>query len=178
MWAGLDPGGGHPVAGGGGIGHGLDGGKGLGGDDHKGRRRVQPRQRVGDIGPVNVRHEMTARPVVIGAQRPHGHLGAQMRAADADVDDIGDRPLPDVSGKLCHACARGGDFRHDVRALDHHRSARQIAQRAVQDGPPLGLVDRRALEHGGAACGNAGRLCKTDQSAAGRGGQGGLGVIQ
>ena len=73
-----------------------------------------------------------------GRERPRRHRRAEVRAADADVDDVGHRlaeraahpALAHVGGEGEHLRALGLDLGHDVGALDQHRLAGEIAQRA------------------------------------------------
>ncbi len=46
-----------------------------------------------------------------------------------------------------HVCERGAHVGHDVAAVDHHRPARSIAQRDMQDGSVLGDVDVLTGKH-------------------------------
>ena len=57
--------------------------------------RIQILENLGDMRAVDVGHEMeTHADRVIGGQRFDGHGRAQIRAADADIDDVGDRIGP------------------------------------------------------------------------------------
>ena len=96
---------------------------------------------------------MQPRPVLIGCQRQRGHDGTKVRAADADVDDIRVAPaLPrDFAGphpvrEAAHPVQRRMDLGQDVAAIDQDRAFGR-AQRGVQDGAVLGLVDLLAREH-------------------------------
>ena len=89
-------------------------------------------------------------------QRLVGHDGAEIGAADADVDDVAD-PLAGVALPVAaaHAVGEGGhlvehgmDLRHDVLAVDEDRGVARRAQRHVQHGALLGDVDLLAAEHG------------------------------
>lgn len=106
------------------------------------------------IRPVDIRQEMTARPLPKGLERSDRHLRPEMRAANADIDHIGDlaaralvalRPHP--PGKALHPFERVADLGHHIAAIDLDRTALEIAQRRVQHRPPLGLVDPRAGKH-------------------------------
>ena len=97
-----------------------------------------------------------SRAVGVGAQDLVRHRGAEVGAADADVDDVADR-LAGVPGPLArahpvgeagHLVEHGVHIRHHVLTVDlDHRVARG-AQRGVQHGPVLGGVDLLAAEHG------------------------------
>jgi hypothetical protein len=92
--------------------------------------------------------------VAIAAEGLGGHDDAEVRAADADVDDVGEA-LPAMTGEatLVHARDELADLRelrahlgHHVAPLDGHGVGRAIAQRHVQRGAALGEVDRLAGE--------------------------------
>ena len=72
------------------IGHRLDGRKGLRRDQEERPRRVQPGERIADMGAVDVRDEMEPRPIVESVQRPGRHGRAEIRSADADIDHVGE----------------------------------------------------------------------------------------
>ena len=147
------------------IGHGLDGREGLGGDDHQRGRGIEPRQRIGDMRAIHVGDEMQPRPVMIGRQRQRRHRRAEIRAADADIDDIGelcaagrrDRPRAQPRGESRHALQHVIHRRHDVLSVDEDGPVRTIAQRDMQHGAILGRIDRRTREHGIALAGELGR---------------------
>ena len=155
-----------------GVGHRLLGGEGLGGDDEQGPRRLEPVQRVGDVGAVDVGDEMAvqARPAE-RRQRARRHRRTEVGAADADVDDVGHRlaeraahpPFAHVGGEGEHLVAFGLDRRRDVDAVDQDRRAGKIAQRAVQRRAPLGRIDQFAAEHRVALGGDVGRLGERQQ---------------
>ena len=121
---------------------------------------------------------MAARTVVIGAQCAHRHFGAEMRAADADIDHVGDGTAPDAVGKAGHAAAGFGDLGHDVLACDPDRATREVAQRGVQHRAVLSLVDGFACEHRGAADGDACGFGKFQECRTRGRGQGGLGIVK
>ena len=102
-----------PAPGGLRVGHGLGGGEGFRGDDDQRAGRVQPPDGVGQMRGVHVGDEVQTRPVMIRRQRGGDHRGAEIRTADADVDDIGE----------CFA-AGGGDF----AGADGGREAGKAAQ--------------------------------------------------
>ena len=85
-----------------------------------------------------------------------GHHRAEVRAADADVDDGADAlagvPLPgtgaDAVGEVGHLIEHGVDLRHDVRAVHDDGGALRGAEGDVQDDPLLGDVDLVTAEHG------------------------------
>ena len=99
---------GNPFARRAGIGHRLDGGEGLRRDEEQRRLGLESLQRVGDMRAIDVRHIMQPRSIVIGRQRQRRHGGSKVRAADADVDDIGDLAAADFARKRRH----GGEHAH------------------------------------------------------------------
>ena len=128
-----------PVAGRGGIGHGLEGGKGLGGNDEQGLRRIEIAYRLHEVRPVDVR-DKTKRHVAfaVSLERLIGHYRPQVGAADADVDDILDRPIG-VS-EPCTAANFRGESAHFIEHRmygGHHvvtaHSYRRIARSAKRD---------------------------------------------
>ena len=91
-----------------------------------------------------------------GRQRPRRHRRAEVRAADADIDDIGERVAPRAENRaLAHGARESGDLgalrfhrRHHVPAVDTNRRAGKIAQGHVQGWAPLGGVDLLAGKQG------------------------------
>ena len=79
--------------------------------------------------PVDIRDEVHAGSVMIGRQRPHGHGGAEIGTADADVDDVGE-----AAG--AHALGEGEDI--GARTLDIIARRRGRARRAAPCGAPPG----------------------------------------
>ena len=119
-----------------------------------------PAQSVAEVGAVDVGHEMRPEPgLAEGAQGARGHRRAEIGAADADIDDVGEGfafGAPDAS--RAHGLGESGDLGafgehvvHHVVPLDHDRAAGEIAQRHMQRRTPFGRVDagagkqRRAL---------------------------------
>ena len=93
--------------------------------------------------------------VAVMLQRLVGHHRPEVRAADADVDDVADPlagvalPLAaaDLVGEARHLVEHGVDLGHDVLAVDQDRLAFRGAQGDVQHGAILGDVDLLAAEH-------------------------------
>jgi len=85
-------------------------------------------------------------------QRLRRQRRAQVRAADPDVDYVGefaaaaagDRAVAHAVGEFAHASERGLDLRHDIHAVDHHWH--RVAQRRVQHCAILAYVDFFAVE--------------------------------
>ena len=141
-----------------GVGHRLLGGEGLGGDEEQGGLRAQALERLGDIGSIDVGDEVkTQAGMNVGRQGFDHHLRAQVGAADADVDDVGDRlagvalPLarPHALAERAHVRQDAVDIGHHISPIDIDGSVGAIAQGDVQHGPVLGDVDFLAAEHGG-----------------------------
>ena len=130
-----------------GIGHRLDGGEGFRGDDEQRRLRVQGLQRVGDMRAVDIGDVMQPRAVMIGRQRQRRHGRAEIGAADADIDHVGDLAGPHALGKFRHGGQHVVHVRHHIPARDHDGRVRLVAQRRMQHGAVLGDVDDLAREH-------------------------------
>ena len=148
---------GDPGPGGRRVGHRLHRGEGLRRDDEQGARRIEPAQRVADVGAIDVGDEMA--PQLRrreGRERPRSHCGPKVGSANADIDDVRHRlaqsaphpALAHVGGEGQHLFARADHLRHDILAVDQHRLAGEIAQGGMQDGALLGDVDLLASEHG------------------------------
>ena len=146
----------HPGARGVGVGHRLLGGEGLGRNDEQRLRRVEIARGLGEVGAIDVRDEAedhVARGVV--AQRLVGHDRAEVRAADADVDDVADAlagvalPLAAAHpvGEVGHLVQHRVHFRHDILAVDEDVRVPRRAQRHVQHRAVFGDVDLVAAEH-------------------------------
>ena len=177
--------GGHPFSCGGRVGHRLGRGKGLGRDQYQRTRRIQPRQRIGYVCAIHVGHEMAARPVRVGRQRAHSHVGAQMRSTDADIDHIGERAACPVICAAAHHPCKGfhprqcpQHARHDIGAIHDDRPSGQVPQRGMQHGAVFRLVDGRAGEHSLPPLRHATLINKCDQRRAGIRVDCRLGVIQ
>ena len=175
-----------PGLGGAGVGHRLDGGEGLRGDDDQRPLRVEGLQHVVDMRPVHVRYEMRARPVMIGRERQGRHHRAEVRAADADVDDVGEpAPVGGGDGAGAHAVGEGRhavehavDLGHHVLAVHEDRLAGAVAQRDVQDRPVLGGVDPGAGEHKVAPLRHPARRRELDEQRQRARVDGGLGEVE
>ena len=82
------------------------------------------------------------------------HLRPQIGAADPDVDHVADAlvgeatPLAptDLVGELAHVLQHRVHLRHHVLSFDEDRPVAAIAQRDVQHGPFLGVIDDLAVE--------------------------------
>ena len=132
------------------------GGEGLGGDDEQRGFRVEALERFREVGAVDVGDEMDVEAgFFIGLERFGDHHRAEIRAADADVDDIRDRfagvakpcAVAHPLGEFAHVCQHAPYFGHDILAIDQHRFAGAVAQGSVQHGAAFGEVDGFAREH-------------------------------
>ena len=146
-----------PLAGRGGIGHGLQRGKSLGGNDEERFGRVKVVGGLGEVGAVHIGDESEGeRAVGVVAQGFVGHHGPEIRAADADVDDVFNAlagvacPLAraDAIGKFGHAVEHGMDFWNDINAIYFDRCRARSAEGCMQNGSVLGDVDLVTTEHG------------------------------
>ena len=163
-----------PCTRGAGVGHGLLRGERLAGDDEERLRGIEVCGLPREVAGIDVRdeaeHEARRREV---AQRIVGHGGAEIAAADPDVDDVSDGlagvalPLAgaDAVGEGGHAVEHLMDLRHDVDAVGADHGAARGAERHVEDGAVLGDVDVLAREHPGAS-GGEGRLAQERQQVA------------
>ena len=137
--------------------HRFGGGKGLGGDDEQRRLGIDLAQGGVHVVTVDVRDEVHRQARVgILAQGQADHLGPEVGAANADVDNVGDR-LAAVAqpgagahrvGKGAHPIEHGVHVGVDVLAIDHQFLAARGAQCGVQHGATFGQVDALAGEHG------------------------------
>jgi hypothetical protein len=142
------------------VGHGLQRREGLGSDKEQGVLRTQAAQHRGQFMPVDVGDEMEA--LAFGAirlQRKHSHLRTQVRAADADVDDVGDaRVRAHLFGKREHRI-QGPVHLHRVGVP----GIEGRAQQPMLHRPVLGAVDALAREHRVARAFHAAFTCKIQQ---------------
>ena len=169
------------------VGHRLLRGEGLGRNDEQRLGRVEVVRGFGEVGAVDVGHEaerQVARAVV--AQGFVGHDRAEVRSADADVDDGANAlarvafpfAAADAIGELGHLVQHGVNFRHDVLAIDEDLRVTRRAQGHVQHGAVLGEVDLVAAEHRVDAFAQAAVCGEVHQQLQGLGGEAMLGVIQ
>jgi hypothetical protein len=147
------------------VGHRLQRREGLGGDDEQRLRRVEVARRLGEVGAVNVGDEAEG-PISIGvvAKRLVGHHRSEVRAPDADVDDVPNR-LAGVATPLAaahpirerpHSVEHVVDLDHHVLAVDDQGTIAGHPQCDMEHGTVLGAVDVLASEHGLAPLGEAG----------------------
>ncbi len=170
-----------------GVGHRLQSGERLGGDDEQRLGGVEVAGGLDEVGGVDVGDEAEGElPGAVVAQGLIGHDRAEVRATDADVDDVADRPAgvagpgagADLLAEVGHAVEHGVDLLHHVEAVEHERGRAGHAQGDVQDGAVLRDVDGLPGEHGGGALGQAGLLGQGDKQAEGLVGDAVLGVVE
>ena len=129
-------------------------------------------RRLDEVGSVDVGDE--AERHVAAAVVPEGvirHHGAEVGAADPDVDDVADRragearPLPRANSvrERGHPVEHGVHVRDDIDAVDDERAPARHAQRDVQDRAILGDVDPLAREHRVASLGDPCLGCEIEQ---------------
>jgi hypothetical protein len=169
-----------------GVGHGLLRGEGLGGDQEQGGFGVERFEGLGDVGAVHVGDEVHPQPGRrIGPQAFGDHHRAEVRAADADVDEVPDRsagvPRPGARANLLreilHPRQHGLDLGHDIPAVRLDPGVRTVAQGHVEHGAVFGFVDPVAGEHALDRFPQAAALRQLDQQAEGFRGDAVLGVV-
>jgi hypothetical protein len=108
------------------------------------------------VGGVDVGDEVNLQVrLSVGSEGLGDHQRAEIGAADADIDDVGDGlagvPFPGAAahpaGEVFHLGENGVDLGHHVLAGDADRPIRAVAQRYVQHRASFGDVDRLAGEH-------------------------------
>ncbi len=163
-----------PRAGGMRVGQSFQRCKGLGGDDKERLRGIQIARRLDEFAAVNVGDEAHGQgAVTVILQRFVGHPGTQVRAANADIDDVAYAPASVAGpGAAAHAV---GEVRHlvehsmhpgyDVLAIDNDALVLRRAQGDMQHGAPLGDVDLVAAKHSVDALAQARGLGQLQQQA-------------
>ena len=138
-----------------GVGEGLLRGEGLGGNDEQRRFGPHLTKHLAQVRTIDVRHEVRAEPLLpVRTQRLGDHHRAEVGAADADVDDVGDGapvyPIqpPSRTARRTRASARAHVAHPASRPRRRRRRAiAAIAKGGVEDRPALGFVDGFAREH-------------------------------
>ena len=176
-----------PVARGMRVGHGLERGEGLGGDDEQRLGGIEIVHRLGEVGAVDIGDEAEGHgPLAVVLQRFVGHDGAEIRSADADIDDIADAlagmPRPGASaqpiGEGRHLVEDGMDIGHHVLAVVQDGRAARRAQRDVKHRALFRDVDLVAAEHGVDALAQARLLGQLKQQFQGFVGDPVLGIVE
>ena len=150
-------GGQEPVAGHAGVGEGLQGGEGLGGDDEQGRLRVEVRDLLGAVGGIDVGDEAALKALLhVGLESLVDHDGTEVGAADADIDhrldglagDTGPLPRAHAAGEGVDLLQDLVDVGDDVLAVHAQGVGGRATQGGVEDGTVLGDVDVLTGVHG------------------------------
>ncbi len=123
--------------------------------DDQGFRRIEPGQRQGQFGAVDIGDEAHVDLRLQGRQGLEDQARPEIGTADADMDDsperlagsAGDQARTDGAGIVAHGVARRLDVMGDLRPAQAHVLAVGIAQGHVKNGPVLGDVDRLAGPH-------------------------------
>ena len=145
-----------PRSGGAGIGQGLERGEGLRRDDEEGAVRVDHIEHRSHIRRVDVRDEMDVDVVMnVRTQCPVRHGGTEVRATDADVDDMTDplsgrslpRARPHPLGEARHAIEHVGDVGGHRSAVNREVIVVAGPQSGVEHGSVFGGIDVFSGEH-------------------------------
>ncbi len=146
-----------PLPGRPGIGHGLLGSKGLGGDDEQGCFRIQRLEALVKMSGIDIGNKVTGKAgMAVSSQGFGRHSRPEIRTADADIDHISDLfacapcplSLPDPGGEIPHLVQDRVHLRHDVPSVDCNRPIGSIAQGDVQNTAVFGPVDTFSGKHG------------------------------
>ena len=177
-----------PGLGGGSIGDGLLGGKGLGGNDEESGLGLDGLEDLSDVSAVNVADKVDLKTTLcgVGLQGLSDHDRAQIRSTDTNVDNVLDLvtlvtlPLAraDRFGEFAHVLENSVNLGHDVLTLAVDGGVGNVAESDVQDGAVLGEVNGLAREHLGAHLLNASLLGQVDEVLEGLGGDQVLGVVE
>ena len=134
-----------PRASGAGVGHRLERREGLRGDDEQRLGRIEIADGFGEVGAVDIRYEAERHgALAVVLERLVGHHGPEIRAADADVDDVADAlagvsfpvAAADAVREVAHPVEHRVDLRHHVLAIhdDRMRPWAHATQCAAQPG--------------------------------------------
>ena len=161
-----------PGAGHAGVGEGLQGGEGLGGDDEQRGLGIQVRGLDEAVGRVDVRDEPALQALLlVGQQRLVDHHRPEIGTADADVDHGADRLARDphplagthLVGEGEHLVQHLVDVRDHVLPVDRQLRVAGQPQRGVQHGTVLGDVDVLSAKHRLPAAGDVSLLREPQQ---------------
>ena len=139
-----------------GVGEGFLGGEGFGGDDEQRGFRVDFGQYVAQLGAVHVGDEVHVQTrMAERLERGTHHQRAEVRAADTDVDDIGNDLIgiaqpaaaADFMREFAHALQDMVDLRHDILAIHDDGGIGAVAQGNVEYGAVFCRIDFFAVEH-------------------------------
>ena len=129
------------------IAHSLLCGESFRGNQEKRRFGVKLLECFDDIGAIHVGDKVHAQAGLrIGLQGSADHLGTQIRAADADIDHVGDAlagvtlPFTRTHGlaELAHFHQHAAYLWHDVFAIHVDGNVGLIAQSGMQNGTVFG----------------------------------------
>ncbi len=113
-------------------------------------------QHIAELHAVDVGDAVQAQiAVAILGQRLGGHDDAEVRAPDADIDDVGeglagmamDAAAVNSFDEAAHLLQAGAHFRHDILTIDGDRPVGAVTQSDVQYRALLSAVDFLAGEH-------------------------------
>ncbi len=157
-----------PVARAVGVGHGFLGGEGFRRHQEQGGFRVHVLQHFGDVGTIDVRDKVHVEVVFVWTQRFGHHERAEIRAADTDVNHVGDRfagvAFPasgdDRFREGFHLFQHRVHFRHHIFAINDDWRIATVTQCHVQHGTVFGAVDLLTGEHGFDGVGKLSLFCQ------------------
>ncbi len=169
-----------------GVRHRLLGGEGLRGDDEEGLRRVERLRLLDKVGGVDVGDEVDGGAVGEGLERLRNHDGAEIGAADADVDDVGDflsgEAFPfsgsDGVGEGAHLLKHLFHARHDVLPFNVNGAAVEVPEGGVEDGALFGEINDCARKHALSPFLDVGVFREVEEEAHGVGGDSVFGIIE
>jgi hypothetical protein len=135
------------------VGEGFLGGEGFAGNHHQGARGIELVQHAVQRPGIGVGHIVHARAGAGQVGQGVGrHAGAEVGAANTDVDDVGERFVGVAGdGTAAHAIGKGAhpvEFARHVGAHGGTPGALLAAQSNMQHGAFFGGVDHVAAEHG------------------------------
>ena len=138
------------------VGHGFLRGEGFGRDNEEGFGGIQPPQRFGQVGAVDVGYKYHMEgALAVALERLVGHHRTEVGTADANIDDIlnglAGMAFPvagtNLIGKGLHLLEHGMHLRDDILAINLDHGILWRTQRHVQDGAVFGGVYFFAGEH-------------------------------
>ena len=139
-----------------GVGQCLQRGEGFGADDEQRLGGVEVAGGLDQCSGVHVGDKAAAQiALAVVAQGLVGHDRAEVRAADADIDDVANAlaavappfAAAQCAGQRLHAIQHGMHFGDDILSVHEHLHLLRGAQCCVQRGALLGGVDGVAPEH-------------------------------
>ena len=155
-----------------GVDHRLGSGECLRRDDEQSLLGRHVTERIDDVCGVDIGDEMTGDVrIAVGTQRLIRHRWTEVRAPDADIDNIGDAlaggaPVSTRSHRVGEGFHASHDVLHGighVLAVDGERITRPASQSHVQRRPTFGVVDPGTGEHRIDGVPDTGLLSQVDQ---------------